>query len=267
MLFGEIVVAQYDTVNYEVADSIATVTLNRPDRLNTFNVQMRRDLLGAMRKASLDEEVRAIILTSEGRAFCAGADLFDKPPEDQLVEDRINAEYKPILMAIHNAPKPVIAAVRGAAAGIGSALALVCDLVVMDDSAYIYQAFAAIGLIPDGGASWLLSHRLGRHVAFEIMMTGERIDAERCVQLGLANKSCAPEALMDEARALAAVLASKAPLAVRYTKQAVRGGATLSYSEAVSLEASLQGITVASEDHQEGRKAFSEKRKPVWRGK
>ena len=147
---------------------------------------LRADLRRAVREVNDDPAVLAVILTGAGRAFCAGADLAEtaENPEHFRVEDQLNGEYKPILLEMNRAGKPWIAAVNGAAAGIGSAFALNCDLVVMAENAYIYQAFAAIGLVPDGGATWHLVRTLGRHRAYEVIVSGEKIRAAEMPRLG-----------------------------------------------------------------------------------
>ena len=159
--------SNYDTVQIERKGSVALVSLNRPDSLNAFNAAQRADLRRAVREVNDDPAVLAVVLTGTGRAFCAGADLLEtaENPGDFRVEDQLNGEYKPILLEMNRAGKPWIAAVNGAAAGIGSAFAMNCDLVVMAENAYIYQAFAAIGLVPDGGVTWHLVRTLGRHRA------------------------------------------------------------------------------------------------------
>ncbi len=257
----------FKTIVYREDSGTARITLNRPKQLNSLNELMRQELLNALRYATLSAAVHVIVLDAAGNSFCAGADLREVPPEGQWVEDRINAEFKPFLMAIENAPKPVIASVRGAAAGIGGALMMVCDLAVMSENAYIYQAFSAIGLIPDGGASWHLARALGPKKAYEVIMTGERIYAQDCLGYGLVNRVVPDDQLEATTEDLVKILLSKAPLSARYTKEAIRRGATLTLSEAVSLEAQLQNIPRSSADFIEGKTAFLEKRKPVWSGK
>ncbi len=178
--------SDFETVRYAVDQGVALITLNRPAVMNAFNGQMRRELLAAVRRAIDDAGARVVVLTGEGRGFSAGADLADGVPP--LVQQQIDEEYKPVLMAISEAPKPFISAVNGAAAGIGSSFAMACDLTVMADNAYIYQAFMAIALVPDGGATWHLVRQLGRKRAFEVIVEGERMSAARCLELGLANR-------------------------------------------------------------------------------
>ena len=188
-------------------------------------------------------------------------------PGDFRVEDQLNGEYKPILLEMNRAEKPWIAAVNGAAAGIGSAFAMNCDLVVMAENAYIYQAFAAIGLVPDGGATWHLVRTLGRHRAYEVIVSGEKIRAQKCLDWGLCNRVVPEGELMAQALAWAEELAAKSPLALRYAKQALNAAMEMSVGETISYEAGLQHLCINSDDAKEGVAAFIEKRAPRWQGR
>ncbi len=261
--------SNYETVLVERHGSVAVVSLNRPDKLNSFDRALRRELLLAVREVNEDDSVRVVILTGAGRAFSAGADLADIP-EDKThfrVEDQLNGEYKPALMEIYEAPKPWISAINGACAGIGSAFGMVCDLTVMADDAYIYQAFAAISLVPDGGATWHLVRTLGRKRAYEVIVTGEKIRADKCLQWGLCNRVVPADKLLEETLAWADEIAGKAPLSLRYTKQALNAAMEDSVSDTISAEAKLQHTCITSEDAQEGVVAFMQKRSPVWKGR
>jgi 2-(1,2-epoxy-1,2-dihydrophenyl)acetyl-CoA isomerase len=261
--------SNYDTVQVERQGSVAIVSLNRPDSLNAFDAGLRGDLRRAVREVNDDPLVRAVVLTGAGRAFCAGADLAEtaEKPEDFRVEDQLNGEYKPILLEMNRAEKPWIAAVNGAAAGIGSAFAMNCDLVVMAENAYIYQAFAAIGLVPDGGATWHLVRTLGRHRAYEVIVSGEKIRAQKCLDWGLCNRVVPEGELMAQALAWAEELAAKSPLALRYAKQALNAAMEMSVGETISYEAGLQHLCINSDDAKEGVAAFIEKRAPRWQGR
>ena len=261
--------SKYETVLVERHGTVAVVSLNRPDKLNSFNGPLRRDLLLAVREVNDDDSVRVVVLTGAGRAFSAGADLADMP-EDKTnfrVEDQLNGEYKPALMEIHEATKPWISAINGACAGIGSALGMVCDLTVMADDAYIYQAFAGISLVPDGGATWHLVRTLGRKRAYEVIVTGEKIRADKCLQWGLCNRVAPADKLLEETLAWAREIAAKAPLSLRYAKQALNAAAEETVSETISAEARLQHFCMTSADAQEGVVAFMQKRAPVWQGR
>jgi 2-(1,2-epoxy-1,2-dihydrophenyl)acetyl-CoA isomerase len=257
----------YETVKVEREGSVAIVSFNRPDSLNAIEAGIRAELLAAINEVNSDDSIRVVILTGEGRAFCAGADLSEKQPDDFNVEDMINKEYKPLLMAITEAPKPWISAVNGAAAGIGSSFAMNCDLTVMADNAYLYQAFAAISLIPDGGATWHLARTVGRKKAYELMALGEKLKADRCLELGLCNRVVPADRLMDEAMGLARELVTKAPLSLRYAKQSLNFAMTESVGETISSEARLQSLCMNSEDAVEGAIAFMQKRAPAFKGK
>ncbi len=261
--------SDYEAVLLERRGAVALITMNRPKALNAFNAALRRDLLAAAREVNKDEAIRVVVLAGAGKGFGAGADLLETPFDDPSwrVDDQLNHEYKPILLEIAGAPKPWIAAVHGPAAGISSAFAMTCDLAVMADNAYIYQAFAAIGLVPDGGATWHLVRTLGAKRAYEIIATGEKVSAEKCLDWGLCNRVVATDSLLDETLAWAEELAAKAPLALRYAKQAVGEAIEASLGDTISNEAALQRLCVASEDAMEGTSAFVEKRKPVWKGR
>lgn len=254
------------TVVTEVSGQRALVTLNRPESLNAFNASQRSELLNAVRRVNDHNACRVVIITGGGRAFCAGADLSEQHPPGQTVEQRINNQYKPILVEIAESNKVWIAAVNGAAAGIGASLAMCCDLVVMDEAAYLYQAFAAVGLIPDGGASMLLQNHLGSKKAFEVLALGHKLTAQECVDYGLANRIARSGLSVDTASILADEIVAKAPLSVQYTKEVLRLVRGVELSEAISIEAKLQLHASGSEDHKEGRNAFIEKRRPIWSG-
>jgi len=261
--------SKYQTVQVERRGNIAVVTLNRPDSLNAFDAALRRELLLAVREVNDDETVRVVVLTGAGRAFCAGADLAETVAQQEhfRVEDQLNGEYKPIMLEITAAPKPWISAVNGAAAGIGSAFAMVCDLTVMAEDAYLYQAFAAISLVPDGGATWHLVRTVGRKRAYEVIVSGEKVRAPKCLEWGLCNRVAPAAQLMEETLAWAEELAAKAPLALRYSKRAVTEATENNLGDTISGEARLQHICLSSSDAKEGVAAFMEKRAPNWQGR
>lgn len=258
--------SEYETVKYAQDDAVAIVTIYRPDAMNSFNTELRRDLLAACARAAGDESVRAVVITGEGRSFSAGADLKDIDAEASI-EDMLQVEYRPVFECIAGMEKPVIAAVGGSAAGIGMSLALNCDLLIMGDNAFLLSPFTTISLVPDGGLNWLLVHQIGFRRAFQLSIESERIGAERCVELGLANKAVPAESLLDEAIKWAKGLTERAPLSIAATKKAMRHATSESWASTFDVEAPLQRMLRRSEDSAEGVAAFLEKRKPEFRGK
>ena len=255
-----------NSVLYETEGAIATITLNRPAALNSFDREMRADLAAATAQARGDAGIRAVILTGAGRAFSAGADLKAGFKTGAEVERIVNEEYGPSLLDITEMEKPVVSAINGFAAGIGLSYALACDLSVMGENAFLLCPFSAIGLIPDGGSTWLLTHAAGYKNAYEMAVENERMPAARCKELGLVNKVTADDELMGTAREWAGRLAGKAPLALARTKKMMRRTSTLGYAEAISAEAALQRLCFDSADCKEGVTAFLEKRQPRFTG-
>ena len=255
-----------EIVNLERRGAVAVVTLNRPDRMNSFTTQLSLDLNEVLQSLRSDAAVRAIVLTGEGRCFSAGADLksgFD----GKSVKDKLQQEYRPIFTTISELSVPVIAAVNGSAAGIGMSLALQCDLLVMADNAFLLSPFTTISLVPDGGLNWLLVRQLGYRRAFQLSIESERISAERCLELGLANKVVAADELREASIAWALDLSERAPLSLAATKKVMRHAMDHDWFSCFTLEAEEQEKLRASDDAREGVAAFFEKREPSFTGK
>lgn len=262
--------SKFETVNYQVTDGVARITLNRPETRNSFNIQMRKDAKDALEAANVDDEVRVVLIGGEGAGFCAGADLVETPPgqdQDGYVTKQLRTEYAPIINAIVDSPKPMVAVVQGAAAGIGSSIALVCDMMIMSEEAYLYSAFGAIGLVPDGGAHYLLRNALGPKKAFEMIAFSQRLSAEECSQLGLANRVVPIDGLWPVADRLAAELSKRAPLALKYSKQLLAEAADNDMKTVMDSEAVIQNICFRSDDFKEGAAAFFQKREPEFKGR
>ena len=255
-----------DTVLYETEGAVATITLNRPAALNSFDREMRADLAAATARAHADAAIRAVVLTGAGRCFSAGADLKAGFKAGAEVERILNEEYRPSLIDIAGMDKPVISAINGFAAGIGLSYALVCDLSVMAENAFLLCPFTGIGLVPDGGSTWLLPRAMGYMNAYQLAVDNERLPAARCRELGLVNKVVADDELLASAREWAEKLAGKAPLALARAKKLMRQAASLSYADAITSEAALQHLCFDSADCREGISAFLEKREPRFTG-
>jgi 2-(1,2-epoxy-1,2-dihydrophenyl)acetyl-CoA isomerase len=252
-------------VTYSVEGAVALVALNRPDSLNAINAQLRCDLLGAFAAAEADDAVRVVVLAGEGRAFCAGADLASISADDDVTAMLMEG-YKPSLDAIAASAKPYVAAIHGACAGIGAAYALNCDLAVMEETSYMYQAFAAIGLIPDGGNHWHLVRALGYKRAYAAIVGAQKLPAVDCAAAGMVNRVVPAGEARAEAMAWAAELALGAPRTLRHAKTVLRAAQTGTFDDVYQMEAALQADCTASQDAANAIAAFFAKRKPVFTG-
>lgn len=248
-----------------VENGVAWIRLNRPDRMNAVNAELRKALAGAVRQAERDEATRVVVVTGEGRGFCSGADVRDFGAGDRDVAG-IRADYERLLAGLYRMPKPTIAAMNGVAAGIGASLAMVCDLRIAVPEASFVEAFVKIGLTVDGGATWLLPRLIGSGRALEMFYTGEPLGAEEAHRLGLVNRLVAPDRLEAEVRELAERLASGPAAALAAIKRSVNYAHGTSLEEAMEFEFHLQGVLFQSADFAEGVAAFIEKRQARFGG-
>jgi 2-(1,2-epoxy-1,2-dihydrophenyl)acetyl-CoA isomerase len=252
----------------EVADSVATLTLDRPDALNSLTVPLKEELLATFRRLGSDRDVRALILTGAGRAFCAGQDLRERlEPGATPLATEVRERYNPLILAMRLLEQPIIGAINGVAAGAGASLAFACDIRIAAENASFLLAFGRIGLIPDSGATWFLPRLVGPAKAAEIALTGDALSAADAERFGLVARVVPSESLPDEARALAVRLASGAPRAIALTKRALNRSWDATLEESLDYEAWLQGVAGATDDHREGLAAFVEKRPPRFSGK
>ena len=257
-------------VLHEFRDGVARITLNRPDKLNSFTAAMHGELRQAIERTRTDG-ARALILSGAGRAFCTGQDLAERvmppgaPPPD--LGHSIETYYKPLVLALRNLPLPVIAAVNGAAAGAGANLAFACDIVIAARSAIFIQAFCKLGLAPDCGGSYFLPRLAGTARAMGLALTGDRLTAEQAESWGLIWKCVDDDKLLHEAEALAARFAQGPPLAYAAIKRTLYASPDNTLEQQLDLERDTQRELGRGEDYREGVTAFMEKRTPHFRGK
>ena len=256
----------------EKKNGVGIITLNRPDKLNAFSDELTFQLQDALKEMEKDKEVRAIILTAAGRGFCAGQDLQSRSIAQEMGErpslgDSIRRRYNPIVIKLRHIEKPIIAAVNGVAAGAGASIAFACDYRIVTDKVNFIQSFTKVGLIPDSGATFILTRLVGLTKAFELMLSADKLSAEEALNLGIINKIVGEDDLMKEAVALAEKLAAGPTKAFGLTKRAVNRAVFDDLEELLEYEASLQEIAGRSDDFAEGVKAFVEKRTPQYTGK
>ena len=256
----------YETILFEPG-MVAKITLNRPDRLNSFTAQMHGELRDVL--ANLGE-ARVVILTGAGRGFCAGQDLNDRavaPGEAVDLGETVQACWNPLIRTLTSIPQPVIARVNGVAAGAGANIALACDIVVAAKSAKFIQSFSAIGLIPDSGGTWALPRLVGQARALGLALTGDPLPAERAAEWGLIWKAVEDEALDAEVDAIANKLASLPPLGLAAIKEMIRSSWQYSLDEELERQAGAMRRLGFTEDYREGVAAFLEKRTPTFTGR
>lgn len=254
-----------EPLTHAVENGVAWIRLNRPERMNAVNGDLRRALAAAVRQAERDEATRVVVVTGEGRAFCAGADVREFQTRDGGLGDG-RGEYETLLTRLRLMPKPTIAAMNGVAAGIGASLAMVCDLRIAVPAASFVEAFVKIGLTVDGGATWLLPRLIGSGKALEMFYTGDPLTAAEAHRLGLVNRLVEPERLEAEVRELAERLARGPQGALAAIKRSVNFAQSSTLEEAIDFEFHLQGVQFRNPDFVEGVSAFVEKRSPTFGG-
>lgn len=262
----------YKCLLYDVQDRIATLTLNRPERLNALGDTLRDDLYDAVTKSAADPNVGVLVITGAGRGFCSGGDVKSMNEREQTgqtasADERLAPIRDRVVLAMRDCPKPIIAAVNGAAAGAGMNLALACDIRIASSAARFSQAFVKRGLAPDWGGSWFLPRIVGTAKASELIFTGDTIDAAEALRLGIVNAVVEPDKLMAEATKLAKKIADGPPVAIALSKRAINHNLDVDLRSGLEFETFAQGVCRETEDSKEGVRAFMEKRAPVFRGR
>lgn len=257
---------KFDNLDFIIEEGVAIITLNRPDKLNSFDNSMGANLHLALDHCMENDVVRCVLLTGAGRGFCAGQDLEEAISGVGDIEDHVENKYNPMVRKIRAIEKPVIAAVNGVAAGAGANLAYCCDIILATESAKFIQSFINIGLVPDTGGTYFLPRLVGLHKASVMTMLGEKMTAEEAKDLGLVYKVFPDGELMEGAVALAKRMAKMPTRGIGLTKRALNHSLRNSLDEQLAVERELQGIAGRTLDNAEGINAFLEKRKPVFIG-
>ena len=252
----------YETLSLDIKNRVATITINRPKMMNAFNEQLIWDMGDATQQVKNDSHVRVLVITGEGRGFSAGADLTEREASWSDTKDALLRGYHPFLKNIIEMPKPVIGSINGAAAGIGAALAMACDLRIMAKDAYIMSVFSNIALVPDGGLSFLLTRAIGYARALEYAIEAKKISSANCLTLGIANKVVDLDELSSETKKWAEYLSKRSPQALSLTKKLMNDSLIQSYDETFKAEAEVLKNIFGSAENMEGVKAFLEKREP-----
>lgn len=260
----------YETIEFSIEDGVAVLKLNRPNSLNSFNAQMHTEVRNALKEVKKDASVRCLLLTGNGRGFCAGQDLSDRnvAPGAEMpnLGESIEKNYSPLLRTLRALEMPVICAVNGVAAGAGANIAFACDIVLAAKSASFIQAFCKIGLIPDCGGTWSLPRLVGPARAMALSMLGDKISAEQAADWGMIWKAVDDEALQAEAMKMAQHFATQPTKGLALIKRAIQASATNTFDEQLDLERDLQTLAGRTDDYREGVAAFMEKRQPQFKG-
>ncbi len=256
------------SIIFEIKNSVAYITLNRPEKFNSFNREMALRLQAHLAECASVADVRCVYITGAGKAFCAGQDISELVGEDKMELKQILSEhYNPIVKQIRNLPKPVVCAVNGVAAGAGANIALCCDVVVATVSASFIQAFSKIGLVPDSGGTFTLPRLIGWQKASALMMTGDKVTATDAMQMGMLYKVFADDIFTEESKKIASALSQMPTQGLALTKQALNKSFTKAWEQQLQLEDELQQKAAATADYAEGINSFLEKRIPIFKGK
>ena len=255
------------TIEHHIEDQVCIIKLNRPKVFNSFNKEMAMQMQTILDNCETNAEVRAILLTGEGKAFCAGQDLQEiTDPNGPALSDIVSQHYNPIIERIRNIEKPIVCAVNGVAAGAGANIALACDITIAGESVAFIQAFSKIGLIPDSGGTFFLPRIIGMQKAAALMMLADKIMATDAEKMGMIYKVCADESLMEETLKVAKKLASLPTIGLGLTKRALNKSITNDLTAQLALEDELQTAAGKTYDYNEGVAAFLEKRRPNFKG-
>lgn len=261
----------FEHILFTIEQGVATLTLNRPAQLNSFNAQMHKEVREALKQVRQNAEVRCLLITANGRGFCAGQDLSDRnvAPGAAMPDlgESIEKNYNPLIRTLRDLPMPVVCAVNGVAAGAGANIALACDITLAARSASFIQAFCKIGLVPDSGGTWTLPRAVGMARAKALALLGDKLSAEQAEQWGMIWRCVDDESLQDEALKLARHLAAQPTYGLALIKRALNASASNSFDAQLDLERDLQRLAGRSEDYREGVAAFMEKRTPEFKGR